>query len=176
MAEESLIPKKSPTAQYAPEGFGVFLRISAIIFLVSLLLTAGIYAYRNFLTNNLASQKSVLQKLEIEFEPATISELERVSGAIASAWDVLRAHTMSSAIFDMIEASALPTASFNTFFYSAEKNMVTLTGEAASYSDVSAQSSVFEALPAVESATFGNLSLKETGTVGFILNVQLKKQ
>lgn len=175
MAEESLIPKKFPTQQYGGEGLGVFLRISVIIFLASLLLTAGIYAYRNFLKNNLAGQKSVLQKLEIEFEPATISELERVSNSIASAGDVLRAHTMPSAIFDMIEASALPTASFNTFSYSAEKNIITLTGEAASYSDVSAQSSVFEALPAVESATFGNLSLKEAGTVGFILNVQLKK-
>lgn len=175
MAEESLIPKKFPTPQYGGEGFGVFLRISAIIFLVSLLFAAGIYAYRNFLKNNLARQKSVLQKVEIEFEPATIAELERVSGAIAAAGDILRAHAMPSAIFDMIEASALPTASFSTFSYSAEKNAITLAGEAASYSDVSAQSSVFEALPAVDSATFGNLSLKETGTVGFILNIQLKK-
>lgn len=175
MAEESLIPKKFPSAEYASEGFGVFLRISMIIFLVSLLLTAGIFAYGNFLKNNLASQKSVLQKVEIEFEPATIAELERVSGAIASAGDVLRAHTTSSAVFDMIEVSALPTASFNTFSYSAEKNTITLTGEAASYSDVSTQSSVFEALPTVESATFGNLSLKETGTVGFILNIVLKR-
>mgnify|MGYP001605676412 FL=1 len=76
----------------------------------------------------------------------------------------------------MIEASALPTVSFSTFSYSAEKNTITLAGEAASYSDVSAQSSVFEALPTVDSATFGNLSLKETGAVGFILNIQLKKQ
>src|SRR3989338_626883 len=176
MAEESLIPKKFPTPQYGGGGFGIFFRISMIFFLASLLLTAGIYAYRKFLTNNLASQKLVLQKLEIEFEPATIAELERVSGAIAAAGNVLRAHTMSSAVFDMVEASALSTVSFNTFSYSAEKNIITLAGEAASYSDVSAQSSVFEALPAVESATFGNLSLKETGTVGFILNIQLKKQ
>src|SRR3989344_975399 len=176
MAEESLIPKKFPTAQYASEGFGVFFRISAIIFLVSLLLTAGIYAYGNFLKNSLAGQKSVLKKVEIEFEPNTIAELERVSNAIAAAGDILRVHTMSSAIFDMIEGGALPTASFNTFSYSAEKNMITLSGEAASYSDVSAQSSVFESLPNVESATFGNLALKETGAVGFILNIQLKKQ
>ncbi|MDP3935211.1 MAG: hypothetical protein Q8Q46_03290 [Candidatus Giovannonibacteria bacterium] len=176
MAEESLIPKKFPAAQYASESFGVFFRISAIIFLVSLLFTAGIYVYGNFLKNSLADQKSVLQKVEIEFEPNTIAELERVSGAIASAGDILRGHTMSSDIFVMVEASALPTTSFNTFFYSAEKNMITLTGEAASYSDVSAQSSVFESLPNVESATFGNLALKETGTVGFILNVQLKTQ
>ena len=175
MAEESLIPKKIPTQQHSGEGFGVFLRISVIIFLVSLLLTAGLYAYGNFLKNNLANQKSVLQKVEIEFEPNTISELERVSNSIASAGDILRAHTMSSVVFDMIEASALPTASFNTFSYSADKNTIILTGEAASYSDVSAQSSVFEALPNVESATFGNLSLKETGTVGFLLNIVIKK-
>lgn len=175
MAEESLIPKKFPTVEYASEGFGVFLRISLIIFLVSLLLTAGVYLYRNFLKNNLERQKSVLQKLEIEFEPVTITELERVSNSIASAGDILRKHAKPSAVFDTLEANALSTVSFNTFAYSTEKNTITLTGEAASYSDVSAQSSVFEALTNVGSATFGNLSLRETGAVGFILNVQFKK-
>lgn len=176
MAEESLIPKKSPQSQiYSPAGLGVFLRIAFILFLASAFLTGGFYLYRNYLANNLARQKSVLQKLEVAFEPSLIAELERVSNAIAASRTILRNRQQTSAVFDMIEANTIPSASFATFGYSAEKNTIALTGEAASYADVSAQSSAFEALPSVESATFGNLSLKETGVVGFTLNIVLKK-
>ncbi|QQG42549.1 MAG: hypothetical protein HYW15_03545 [Candidatus Giovannonibacteria bacterium] len=176
MAEESLIPKKLPQSQiYAPGGLGVFLRIAFILFMASAFLTGGLYLYRNYLVNNIARQKSVLQKLEVAFEPSLIAELERVSNSISAARVILRGHQKTSATFDMIEANTIPSASFATFGYSAEKNTVTLTGEAASYADVSAQSSAFEALPNVASATFGNLSLRETGAVGFTLNIALKK-
>lgn len=176
MAEESLIPKKLPTGTAYPAGdFGIFLRIAFIVFLAAAFLSGGLYLYRNFLTNNLSRQKSVLAKLEVEFEPSLIKQLESVSGSITAARQILRNRVKTSALFDMLEANTLPTISFNTFSYSTEKNTVTLTGEASSYSDVSGQSSVFEFLPPVESATFGNLSLKEAGTVGFLLNLVLKK-
>ena len=176
MAEESLIPKKLPMGAAYPAGdFGIFLRIAFIVFLAAAFLAGGLYLYRNFLTNNLSRQKSVLAKLEVEFEPSLIKRLESVSNSITAARQILRNSVKTSALFDMLEANTLPTVGFSTFSYSTEKNTVTLTGEASSYSDVSGQSSVFESLPQVESATFGNLSLKETGAVGFLLNIVLKK-
>ena len=175
MAEESLIPKKFTTLRYSGEGFGVFFRISAILFLAAALLARGLSLSRNFLTNNLTRQRSVLEKLAIEFEPATILELERVSKTIFAGRGVLNNHTKISAIFDMLEANTMSSVSFGTFAYSAEKNTVTLSGEAGSYADVSAQSSVFEMLPDVESATFGNLALRESGAVGFVLNIVFRK-
>ena len=160
---------------YPAEGFGVFFRIAFILFLAAALLTGGLYLYRNFLTNDLVRQKGVLQKLEVAFEPSLIRELDRVSNSITSAREILRNHGKTTKIFETLEAKTLPTVSFSTFAYSTEKNTATLTGEAASYSDVSAQSSVFEALDSVESATFGNLALKDTGAVGFNLNIVFKK-
>src|SRR3989338_5936644 len=177
MAEESLIPKKLPPKNFYPsEGVGMFFRLAFILFLLAAFLTGGLYLYKNFATSSLARQKETLQKLEIEFDPKTISELERVSLAISSAREILRAHLHTSEIFDLIEQNILLTVGFNSFSYSADKNLISLNGEAASYADVSLQARVFESLPEVVSATFSNLSLKETTGGGtFAINIALKQ-
>ncbi len=176
MAEESFIPKKlPPRVAYPAEGFGLFFRIALILFLVAALFTGGLFVFRNFTLNNLNNQKSVLQKLEIEFEPKTVAELERVSNAIASAEDILRNRARISSVFELIEANTLNSVNFSNFSYSLDKNTAALSGEAASYRDVALQASVFESSPETASATFGNLALKDTGNVSFTLNIILKK-
>lgn len=176
MAETSLIPKKFPTpTQGRAEDFGVFFRVSLIIFLAVAVFTAGLYFYRNFAGASLTRQKSLLEKLEIEFEPSLIAELERLSNSIVAARDLLRLHGTASPVFYILEQSTLSSVSFSNFAYSADKNIISLSGDAGSYADVASQSRVFEALPNVVSATFSNLSLRESGAVGFNLNVVLRK-
>lgn len=175
MAETSLIPKKFPTPMGSREDFGVFFRVSLIVFLAAAVFTAGLYFYRNFAGASLLRQKSLLEKLEVEFEPSLIAELERVSNSIVAARDILRLHGRTSPVFDVLEQSTLSSVSFSNFSYSADKNIINLSGEAASYSDVASQSRVLEALPNIASATFSNLSLRESGAVSFNLNMVLKK-
>lgn len=174
MAEESLIPKNLQKTSYIRGGLDVFLRLALLIFLVVAVLTGGLYLYRNFLANSLARARADLKKLEVEFDPITILELERVSNSIAASRELLRAHPKSPAVFNLIEANVLPAVSFNTFSLSSEKKTVILLGESASYADVSAQAGVFEALPEISNVTFSNLGLREAGTVGFTLNMVLK--
>lgn len=176
MAEEALIPKKLPRAtMYPSEGFGVFLRIVFVIFLVVALFSGGLYLYRNFAANSLNNQKAVLEKLKVEFDPSTIFELERISSSIVASRELLRNHAQVSTIFKTLEDSTLPSATFSNFSFSADRGAIGLSGEAASYGDVSLQANFFESLPDVLSATFSNLNLKETGSVGFNMNVLFKK-
>ncbi len=176
MAEEALIPKKLPRASMYPSvGFGVFLRIVFVIFLVVAFFSGGLYLYRNFAANSLNNQKSVLEKLKVEFDPSTIFELERISKSIVAARELLRGREQVSKIFNTLEASILPSVTFNTFSFSADKGAAGISGEAASYGDVSLQANFFESLPDVLSATFSNLNLKETGSVGFNMNILFKK-
>ena len=176
MADTSLMPKKFSVPQYAGETLGAFFRIGVIGFLVVAVFVGGLYLYRESLKISLESQKSVLEKLEVEFEPSLIAELERVSNTMATARDILRLHSQTSPVFNnVLEPNTLTSVSFNSFAYSAEKNTVTLSGEAASYSDVSSQSAVFESLPNVVSATFSNMALRESGGVSFTINIVLKK-
>src|SRR3989338_3705596 len=176
MAEEALIPKKAPrTAMYPSEGFGVFLRIAFVIFLVAALFSGGLYLYKNYAANSLVRQRALLEKLKIEFDPSTIFELEKISKSIVAARGLLRGHEQTSKIFDMLEAGTLPSVAFSSFSFSAERGAIGLAGEALSYGDVSLQANVFESLPSVLSTTFSNLSLKESGSVGFNMNILFKK-
>ena len=160
---------------YQSAGFGVFLRIVFVVFLVVALFSGGLYLYRNFAANSLNNQKAVLEKLKVEFDPSTIFELERISKSIVAARELLRSHAQVSIIFKTLEDSTLPSVTFNNFSFSADRGAIGLAGEAASYGDVSLQANFFESLPDVLSATFSNLSLKETGSVGFNMNILFKK-
>lgn len=175
MAEPSLIPKRIPVAQYVGESFGALFRIGLIVFLGSAVFVGGLYLYRDFLKNNLAKQKSILEKLVTEFDPTSVAAWERLANSAASGRNILKNHAKLSSIFNMLEENTLASVSFVTFAYSSEKNTITLSGEAAGYSDVSSQANILEALKDVSSATFGNLFLRESGAVGFTLNIILKE-
>ena len=180
MAEiSSLIPKKTlgggVSSIASSVGVGVFFRISFILFLASAMLTGGLYLFRNYTRNNLAEQKSLLQKISIEFEPTLIEELERVSKSIREAKEILRLHAHTSKIFDLLESNTLTNVSFSGFAFSIDKNTVAMPGEAPSYAAVAAQAAVFGALPEVTATTFSGLSLKDTGVVSFTINLELKE-
>lgn len=176
MAESSLIPKKLPTAgRFLPEvGLGIFLRLAVVFFIISGAITGLIYLYKDRLTKEIADQKSVLEKLEVAFEPSTINELERVSNLIVSAKEVLRGHIKSSSVFDLLEANTISNVSFNKYSHTIEQKTVTLSGDATSYTAVSQQTRIFESLPEVASASFSNLALKENSSVSFALTLTLK--
>ena len=175
MDEQSLIPKKPAVRpQYVSAGLGVFFRLSFIFFLVSLLFAGTLFFYKNVLTNQLADQKETLKKLEVEFEPSLIAELDRVSRSISAARDLVKKHLRQSAIFTLLQENTLPAVTFTSFGYAEEKKSVTLAGDAASYADISAQSTVFESLGSVASARFSNLALKDSGRVSFALSITLK--
>ncbi len=175
MAEESFIPKK-PTvkASYEAVGFGILFRLSFILFIAASLLTAALYFYRNISFNNLSEQKSTLQKLETEFEPSLISQLDKASAAISRSKDLLKNHIKSSEVFLMLEQNTLPEINFTSFSYASDKKSLSLAGEAASYADISSQSSVFESLPNIANVKFSNLGLRDNGRVTFDLIITFK--
>jgi len=178
MAELStLIPKKTlgggESFNYSV-GVGAFFRISIILFLLAGMMTGGLYLFKNYVSANLEEQKSLLKKIEVEFEPSLIEELERVSNSIKSAKDILRNRSFTSKIFDMLEAHTLANVSFGSFSFAYDKNSVDMKAEATSYTDVAAQTSIFASLPEVASASFLAPSLTENGTITFSLILKLK--
>ena len=156
-------------------GVGVFFRISFILFLAAAMLTGGLYLFKNYTANQLAEQKSLLKKIEIEFEPILIAELERVGRSIRSAKEILRQHVHTSKIFDLLESHTLTNIAFSNFAFAIDKNTVNMLGDAPSYAAVAAQAAVFGALPEAASVAFYNLTLKETGTVNFTITINLKE-
>jgi hypothetical protein len=178
MAEIStLIPKKTlgGGANIATSvGIGVFFRISFIFFLASAALTGGIYLVDKYLTSTLNEEKSLLKKIEIEFEPVLIAELERVGASIRAAKAILQSHERTSNIFNLLESQTLKDVSFSSFTFASDNRSITMSGIAPSYAGVAAQAAIFGALPEVVLVSFSNMSLNETGTVNFSVTINLK--
>jgi len=180
MAEiSSLIPKKTlgGGASFASSvGVGVFFRISFILFLASAMLSGGLYLAENYIVTNLAKEKSLLKKIEIEFEPTLISELERVAKSIRAAQSILKTHAnaRTSKIFDFLEAHTITELVFSSFDFSIDKKTATISGEAPNYTTIAAQASIFGSLPEAASVTYSNMALNKTGTVAFSMTINLK--
>lgn len=178
MAEiSSLIPKKTlggGTSFNYSVGVGVFFRVAFILFLAAAFLTGGLYLFRNYISTNLEQQRALFKKLELEFEPSLIAELERVSNSIKAAKDILSHHARPSLVFNLLETHTLNSVSFSGFTYDRAKNSVVLTGEAPSYTAISAQTAIFNALDEIDGVIFTGPSLQETGTVTFSLTLNFK--
>ena len=174
MAEASLIPKKLPfAAQRLEGGLGIFFRIGFVFFLVALLATGGLFAYRILLESSLTKQRDALKALEEQFPIADIERREAVAQAIEASKTLLDAHVRQSRIFPFLQDNTLPSVFFNNFSYSDKDRTITVSGDAPSYQAVAQQASIFESREEVVSAMFSNLSLTARGAVNFSLKVVL---
>ena len=174
MAEASLIPKKLPSAAQRLEGgLGIFFRIGFVFFLVALLATGGLFAYRILLESSLTKQRDALKALEEQFPIADIERREAVAQAIEASKTLLDAHVRQSRIFPFLQDNTLPSVFFNNFSYSDKDRTITVSGDAPSYQAVAQQASIFESREEVVSAMFSNLSLTARGAVNFSLKVVL---
>ena len=175
MDGESLIPKKAVSRPvFIPGGASVFFRISFIFFIVAGFLSGGLLFYRNYVFNSLEEGKATLQKLETEFDPVLISEVNRVGRSIFASKSILDKHVKQSDIFLLLEENTIPQIFYNSFTYSEDQKSLVLLGEALSYSAIASQSNIFESLEKIESAVFSNLTLRDTGRVAFTLTLNFK--
>jgi hypothetical protein len=176
MNGESLIPKKAvsrPTYNI-PGGAGAFFRLSFIFFLSVGILSGGLLFYRNQVSNSLEEDKSILKKIETEFEPALLSEINLVSSSLSNGKNILDKHLKQSDIFFLLEENTLPQVFYNSFTYSHNQKSLVLLGESINYSTIASQSKVFESLEKIESVIFSNLTLRDTGRVAFTLTLNFK--
>lgn len=166
----SFIPKTrltGPVYRRKGIGFGVF--IAVLVLLVSLGLFAGVYFYKKSLTKEIEEASASLERAKKAFEPGLISELTQLDSDLKAAEIILLSHSASSKIFDLIGDLTLPEVAFSSFSFNlAEKKpIITMAGEAKSYTTVALQARIFEESEFIDKASFSGLSLKEAGKVGF---------
>lgn len=175
MAEASLIPKKvAVPGESAASSFGVFFVIALVFFILSAGATGGLFLYKGMLQSTLTKDQETLKTLESQFPVDTIQQHEEVGTAIAASKKLLNGHLKQSQVFKFLEDSTLPAITYASFAFTEGDRKIILSGEAPSYQAVAQQSSIFESVDKVSSATFSNLSLSAKGTVGFSLTILLK--
>ncbi|MEK7579419.1 MAG: hypothetical protein AAB460_02740 [Patescibacteria group bacterium] len=178
MAQEfqtSFIPKKTfeGTPVHTKVGIGGILSIiAASLFVLSLLISGGVFLYERFLETSLTRKKETLEQAKKAFEPELIRELSRLDARLSLAGDLLDAHVAPSGMFDLLEDLTLETVRFTSFGYGIEEGgvRVTLQGEARSFASVALQSDEFAKNRSVRDPIFSGLTLDERGDVEFTVS------
>ena len=176
MAETpSFIPKRAPSGMVRrPElrrqsPIDKFIILPMIVLLVSFLLAGSIFLYRRFLENRIDDLNANLRRIEGQFEAPLINELTRISKEIEAAKLVLVSHVENSQVFSFFEQYTHTDVYFNTFSFDGATAL--LSGSAPSYTALAEQMKLFESSGVIQAVRISNLSLQETGNVGFDISL-----
>lgn len=150
---------------YRARGLGWLSGLSLIFFILSLLLSFGLFFYRSYLEGQIKTLANNLQKVEKEFEPGLIIELQKTVKTINSTGDLLNKHVALSRLFDFLEENTISDARFFNFSY--DKSGVQMSGTARSYAALAQQSLVFEQSRLIKNVSFSNFNLASDGFVNF---------
>jgi len=177
----SFIPKKtlasSPIQGEVTKGsINIFLLISVIIFVVSLLGAGGVFLYERVLIGNVEEQKASLERAREAFEPSLIEVLARLDTRIEVAEDLIANHITVSPFFGLLETLTLKTVRFNGFDFSRNElgNLdVVMEGVAQNYTAVALQADLFGNNENIQDPIFSNFTLDDDGSVKFNLSLSL---
>lgn len=167
MIDQTTFISKTPTIKptYKKVGLGLFSIAAIFFFVASLILSFGLFFYRGFLENQVEDLTATLEKVESEFEPSLILELQHASKSISEMRASLNRHVATSRLFDFLEANTIADVSFSNFSYAS--GIVTMTGVSRTYTSMAQQSLIFEKSRLVKNVSFSNFSLASGGLVNF---------
>ena len=175
----SFIPKK-PIESGQPSrrsgGMGIFFFVSMVLFLGSIALAGGAFAYEKYLAQSITSKSDQLDRARAAFEPATIQDLMRLDDRLHYSKQIINTHVAPSTIFDLLSASTLTSVSFSKFNFTLSpdgKATLGLEGNTRTFSEVALQSDEFGKVRALRDVLFSNFNVQDSGAVLFAVNATL---
>lgn len=181
----SFIPKNAMGAMpgRAPrrrKHFNVFSFIGIVIFLCGIILTIGVYVYKDISEKDLASKKAELQAIKTSFSQSDIENLRELDRRINVANALLDQHLSPSVVFDMLEVRTQEGTQFTEFSYERRESgsvEITMGGSALRFNTVALQSRQLANAAALQSAIFSDVNIGEgqegaADTVDFTVTAQ----
>ncbi|HEY4489736.1 MAG TPA: hypothetical protein VJC12_00585 [Candidatus Paceibacterota bacterium] len=174
MDPTSFIPKKPETISRHYSG-SLFYSLSIIIFIIALLGTGSVFAYKIISERSFSKMQSDLEAARAELQPELIKELSRSNARFEVAQNLINNHTVLSAFFALLESLTVQTVRFTSFTFNQNDRgaSVNLNGEARSYSTLASQAKVLSENQNFLSTKFSNLDLNKDGNVIFSLEAQI---
>ncbi|MBI2175219.1 MAG: hypothetical protein HYU35_00595 [Parcubacteria group bacterium] len=157
-------------------GMGIFALLGLFLLVLTLAFGGVVLFYGRLQQGRVAALQESFGRAEAEFEPALVAEFTRVSRTIDASKTLVKQHTSLSRVFEFLEEATLPEVRFTTFSFSVETLTLVMNGEAKGYTKLSQQAIVFEQSQFVERVKLSNLSLIDSGRVGFALQLVLKPE
>ncbi len=170
--QTSFIPKKpispAPTAAPLPQpkSFGFFGTIALGFLILIGVIAGGLFAYKNFLTNQKGNLSQSLSRARDSFEKDTITELETFDKRVSASKKILASHIVLSPLFSLIGELTIPSIQFTKFEHQfTDKGLfyVKMTGVARDYKSIATQSDILGGPKGryLKSVVFSNLTTTE---------------
>ncbi len=183
--QTSFIPQKSavansatipaPSSVYMTKTINIFNVIATVVFVVTILASGGLFAYKTYLTSQVAQASTSLTAARSSFDFSTIQNLINVSSRIAFTKQLLNNHVAVSGLFGLLQSLTVQKVAFSNLAYSkkgGELN-VTMTGEAQGYDALAYQANVFTQNAFIQNPVFSNFDLNQDGNVTFTFNATI---
>jgi hypothetical protein len=184
--QTSFIPKrpveqKSAGISGVPEkkGSGIFMLIAVIVFIVSLLLAGGVFAYRAYLSSNIDQIKDSLDRARAIFEPETIASLQSLDKRLDAAESILGKHIATSPIFELLKDITYPNVQYTKFSYVVNEASgdvsIEMAGRATGFDWVGLQADQFDVNTHIKNPIFSNLVQDQFGRITFDLTFSVDR-
>ena len=174
MADQTtFIPKTTPQIKipHGSRGLGWLMGLSSVFFILSLLLSFGLFFYKGLLEGEIKTLGENLAKVENEFEASSILELQSTAMGISKARVLFGEHAALSQIFKFLSANTLSDARFSNFSFQGGK--AEMNGTAKSYFVLAQQALIFEKSRLIKEVGLSNFSLSSEGFVNFTLKFEV---
>ncbi len=170
--QASFIPKKPLTPDRGGRGgaYGLVFLVALLMFITSIVAAGATFLYTSYLNSSLASKKDSLQKYQDSFDLSTIDTLVRFDSRINQAQTILNQHVAPSAIFFFLAQQTLAKVQLGQFSYSIGTDgtpQLDFSGTADSFNTVALQSDQFSASKSLKNVIFSDISVEQSGAVGF---------
>ncbi len=179
--QTSFIPKRPIVEDRAvAKPVSLFLIISIVIFFTMVVAFGAMYFYKATLSKNIVAMNSQLDIAKNRFEPARISELQKLDKRLRASNQVISNHIAVSPIFEALSKITLKTIRFTNFSYEfgneqTDKILVKLTGQSVGYRAIALQADLFSKNKNFIDPVFSNLTLDEKGNVLFDLEFSVDR-
>ncbi len=177
--QQSFIPKQPAGQVFAPQSYSrvnPLTVIALIIFLVSLALAGGVFAWVKMTDNTINTLAAQITQIKESFDQPTINLLSAEASKVSVAKELLKNHDAPSLLFTFLEQETLPTVSFSnlSYNYDGSNATVVLSGLAKGFNSLAAESDALANAPGINNPSFSNFTLDASGNVLFSLSFSLK--
>lgn len=175
--QTSFIPKKPVTGLGQPSGGGgLFYTLSIIVFVTTILISAGVFGYEKYLEGKIKAMDADLAAARQALEPDLIKELTRTNDRFVAAEQIITKHEIVSGFFNLLENITLQSVSYSSLAYTANDAgviEVNMKGFARSYASVALQAQVYGESKFIRDSIFSDLDLNDVGDVTFTLKAHI---
>lgn len=173
--QTSFIPKKLITSNIQdkePKNF--FSLITTFLLIISILISAGLYVYKLYLTKQEETLSASLSITRNSFEQDTIDELELFDKRTQSAKTILNNHIVLSPMFVLLGEITIPSIQYTSFTQETTSDQVfevTIKGVAQDYRSIALQADVFNSAKgsSFKNVLFSDLSKDKDNNIDFNL-------